>query len=122
MEYQTGDKWPFETHRQTADQVLEEMLADIVRNDHHGKERDQRRKNQAVDENDRPGFFQVRKFWALDFAIDLRQGLFSAHRQDGVAQGDEDSDDAEHVGKTAVREPAEGAGAQPEVARLRPRR
>src|SRR2546429_8155886 len=98
------------------------MLADIVRNDHYGKERDQRGKDQTVDENDRPGFFEVRELRAFDFAIDLRQRLLSTHREDGVAQSDEDGDDAEHVGKAAVREPAESAGAQPEVARLRPRR
>ena len=39
-----------------------------------------------------------------------------------MAQGDEDSDDAKHVRKAAVREPAEGAGAQPEVAGVWPGR
>ena len=41
MEYQTDEEWPFQIHRQPADQVLEEMLADIIGNDHHGKEGDQ---------------------------------------------------------------------------------
>src|SRR5207253_2611088 len=39
VEYQADNKWPFQIHRQTADQVLEEMLADVVWNNHYGKER-----------------------------------------------------------------------------------
>src|SRR6267143_4160226 len=59
VEYQTHDKWPFKIHRQPADQVFEVVLADVVRNDHHGKEGDQRGKDQTVDKNYRAGLFQV---------------------------------------------------------------
>src|SRR5439155_8524981 len=117
VKYQTGDKGPFEVHRQAADQVFEELLADAIRNNHYGKKRNQGSKNQAVDKNDCAGLFQVGELRALDFAVDLRQRFLSAHCQDGVAEGDEDGDDAEHVRKAAVREPAKSAGAQPEVAR-----
>src|SRR2546430_13597142 len=39
--------------------VFEEVLADVVRNDHHGKEGNQRGKDQTIDKNDRAGLFQV---------------------------------------------------------------
>ena len=122
VEYQAREKWSFQVHRQPADQVFEEVLADVVRNDHHGEEGNQGGKNQAVDKNDRAGLFQVGELRAFDFAIDLSKRFLAAHRQDGVAEGDEDGNDSKHVRKAAVREPAEGAAAQPEVARIRPRR
>src|SRR6266700_5490795 len=122
VEYQADDKWPFQIHRQSADQVFQELLAHTIRNDHHGKERNQGGKDQTVDKNNRAGLFQVGKLGAFDFAIDLRQRFLAAHREDGMTQCDEDGDDAEHVRKTAVRQPAEGAGAQPEVAWMGPRR
>src|SRR5439155_25075730 len=59
---------------------------------------------------------------ALDFAIDLRKGFLSADRQNGMAEGNMEGENAERVRKAAVRQPAEGAGGQAEVARVRPRR
>ncbi len=47
--------------------------------------------NHAIDENDEPGFLQIRKLGVLDFAIDLRHGLLAAHRQHRVSQPDKDS-------------------------------
>ena len=95
------------------------MLADIVRNDHHGKEGDERGEDQTVDEDDQPGLLEVRQLGAFNFAVDLRERFLAAHGQHGMAQGDENGEDAKHVRKAAVREPSERAGAQPQVARVR---
>src|SRR5262249_30431291 len=70
MEDQAQKEWPLEAHGQAADKVFEEALADVVRNDHHREERNQRSEDHAVDENDQPGLFQVDEFRAFDFAID----------------------------------------------------
>ena len=89
------------------------MLADIVGNNHHREERDQRGEHQAIDENYQAGFAKILQLGAFDFAVHLRQRFFAAHGQHGMAESDEDGDDAEHVRKTAVGEPAQGAGAEP---------
>src|SRR6266849_5287003 len=72
---------PLQIHRQAADQVFQIVLADVVRNDHHRKKRDQRSEHQAVNENNQAGLLQVRKFGMLNFAVNLREGLFAAHGQ-----------------------------------------
>src|SRR5260370_12307193 len=120
MKYQAGKKGPFKIHRQSADQIFQELLADTVWNDHNGKERNQRGKDQTEDKNSGSGLLQVGELGAFNFAVDLRKRFLAAHRQYRVAEGNEDGDDAEHMRKAAVREPTEGAGAQPEVARLWP--
>ncbi len=38
-----------------------------------------------------------------------------------MTERDEDGDDAKHVRQTAVGQPSQGAGAEPEIARIRPR-
>ncbi len=122
VEDQARDKRPGEIHREAADQIFEETLAHIVRDDHHGEERNQRREDQAVNENDHARFFEVGQLGAFDFAIDLRERFFAAHRQDGMAERDEDRDDAEHVRQVAVSQPAERLFGEVNVAGIRKRR
>ena len=122
MENQPRPDRALQAHGQAADQVFEEALAHIVGNDHHREKRNERGEHQAVDENDQAGFAQVLELGAFDFAIHLGERFFSAHGQDGMAERDEDGDDAEHVWEAAVREPAERAGSQAQIAGMRPRR
>ncbi len=73
MKDQTHQKRTFQIHGQATDQVLEETLTYVVRNDHDGKERNQGSKYQAVNEDDQTGFLQVPELGRLHFAVDLRQ-------------------------------------------------
>src|ERR1700759_4356584 len=116
MEDEAGDKRPGEIHGEAADEIFEEALADVVGYDHHGKKRDERREDQAVDEDDHARFFEVGQLWAFDFAIDLGEGFFAAHGEDGVAERDEDRDDTEHVRQAGMGQPAERARGEMNVA------
>ena len=73
-------------HGQTADQVAEVLWPDGVWNDHEGKERDARGKDQAVNKNNEAGLFQVAEFGVLNLAVDLREGFLATHCQDGMPQ------------------------------------
>src|ERR1700736_5267182 len=96
------------------------MLADIVGNNHHREEGDQRSEHQAVDENYQPSFAKILQLGAFDFAVDLGERFFAAHGQHGMAESNKNSDDAKGVRKTAVSQPSEGAGAKPEITRIGP--
>src|SRR5262249_34765157 len=122
VEDQPQQKRAFEAHGQAADEVFQEALPDDVWNDHHREERNQRREDHAVNENDQPGLFQVDQLRAFDFAIDLRERLFAAHCQHGVAERDKDCDDAEHVWQRAVRQPPQCAFGEMQIVRIRERR
>src|ERR1700730_10612693 len=97
------------------------MLADIVGNNHHRKEGDQRGEHEAVDENYQPGFAKILQLGAFDFAVHLRKRFFAAHGQHGMTESNKDGDDAKGMRKTAVSQPAQGAGAKPEITRIWPR-
>ena len=122
VENQPRPDRPLQAHGQAADQVFEEALAHIIGNNHHREKRNQRGEHQAVHENYQPGFAQILELGAFDFAIHLREGFFAAHGQHGMAERDEDSDDAEHVRKTAVRQPTQSIGPQAQIMWRRPRR
>ena len=116
-------KGPCEIHGQAADQVLEKIPADVVGNNHDGEEGNQRGEHQAVNEDYEPSLFEDSGSLGLfDFAVDLRQRFLAAHGQHGVTEGDEDGNDAEHMRKTAVRQPAKSAGPKTQITRMRPRR
>ena len=83
-----------QVHGDAADQVGEVVRPHVVGDDHHREERNQRREQQAVDENHQPGFFQVLQLGMLDLAVDLGQRLFAAHGQHGVAEANEEDDPA----------------------------
>src|SRR5579859_1302552 len=118
MENQARHQRTLQAHGQAADEILQVVLPHIVGNNHHREEGNQRGKHQAVDENDQSGFFEVLELGTLDFAIDLGERFFSAHGQYGMAQSDEDGDDAEHVRQAAVRQPAERARAEMKISRI----
>jgi hypothetical protein len=71
---------------QAADEVVEEILASIIRDDHDGQERNASREDQAVNKNDKPRFFQVAQLGVLDLAVNLGERLLAAHGQEGVAE------------------------------------
>src|SRR5580693_5059109 len=106
MEEQLQALRPHQVHGDAADQVGKVVRADFVGNDHHGEERDQRRKQQAVDENYEPGLLQVLQLGVFDLAVDLGQSLFAAHGEHGVSEADE-KDDPGDVAKPGSVEPAE---------------
>src|ERR1700686_5362979 len=97
------------------------MLADSAWNTHHREEGNEGGEHEAIDENYQPGFAEILQLGAFDFAVHLRKRFFAAHGQHGMAESDEDGDDAKHVRKTAVGQPYQRAGTEPEIARMRPR-
>ena len=58
----------------------------------------------------------------LDFAVDLCEGFFAGHGQDGVTQRDEDGDDSKHLRQGTMSEPAKSVRREAEIARMRQRR
>src|ERR1700691_3612496 len=119
MEDQARDERTLEAHRQPADQILQKALANVVGNDHHREEGNQRSENQAVNENDQTGLLEVQQLGAFDFAVHLRERFLAAHGQHGVSERDENRDDAEHVRQAAVRQPSKRAAGEVDVAGIR---
>ena len=78
-----------------ADQVSKIMLPDTIGNDHHRKKRHQRSEQQAVDEYDQSGLFQVLKLGVSNLAVDLSQGFLAAHSQDRVPEAHEDDNESQ---------------------------
>src|SRR5712675_1470734 len=115
---QAGNRRSFKVHGQAADKVLQVILPDIIRDDHHREKGHQRGEHQAVDENDQARFFQVFQLGALYFAIHLRERFFSAHGQHGVPERDKDGHHAE-LRQSRVRKPAERAGTEVQIAWIR---
>ena len=97
MEEQLQAFGPGQVHGDAADKVGEVIGPDIVGNDHHREERDQRGKQQAVDKNHQPGLLQVLQLGMFDLAIDLGQSFFAAHGQHGVPEADEEDNPGENA-------------------------
>ena len=53
--------------------------------------------HEAVDEDDEGGLLEVLQLGRLDLAVNLGQRLLAAHRQDRMAEGDEDADHADQA-------------------------
>ena len=99
---------PNHEHREPADQVVAVVRhAHAVRNDHHREERDQRGQQQAVDENDHAGAQQILELGRLDLAIDLGQRFLARHREDRMAERDQNSQSADRARTREMLEPAE---------------
>ena len=75
--------------RNSADQIAEILGTHVIGNDHDREERRKRGKQQRVNADHNRSFFQVPQLGVGDLAIDLRQGLFAAHRQHGMTEADE---------------------------------
>src|SRR5215469_5113961 len=61
MKRQTQTERTLQVHGKAADQILEEKMANVVWNDHHGKEGNERGEKQAVDADHERSFFEIRK-------------------------------------------------------------
>ena len=97
------------------------MLANVVGNEHHRKKRNQRSKYQAIDKDDQPGFLEVGQLGRLDFAVHLRQRLFSAHRQHGMPKADKNRDHTGKVPELDAVQPTQGIGSKLQILRMRQR-
>src|SRR5229473_4095495 len=122
VEEESYQERPLKIHGQAADQIFQIALANTVRDDHHREKRDQRSKDQTVNENDQAGLFQIRKFGMLDFAVDLRERLFAAHGEDRMAKSNEDGDDSGEMSEMHSVEPAHGVWPELQVFRIGKRR
>ncbi len=98
-------------HGQAADQVAEICWPHAVGNDHDGKERDQRREQKAIEENDHSGRSQILELGRLDFTIHLGQGLFAAHCQHGMSKAHQ-HDNERQMRKPGTVEPAKEVAIQ----------
>ena len=90
MEAQPQQIRPAEIHGQAADQVVEVLGALRIGNDHAGEHRDHAGADHRVPADDIGGDAQILQLGIGDFAIHLRQRFKSAHRQQRVAEGDDD--------------------------------
>src|SRR5271166_1182535 len=95
-------------HGEAGDQVVAVHLhADVVRDQHDREQRDEAGEDEAINADDDGGALQVLKFRVRQFAIDLCQRFFAAHRQDGVSKAYDEAENAEHVRQLAVFPEAE---------------
>src|SRR5260370_24737008 len=125
-EDQAQDERPPHVHGEAGDQIVfVNGNADSIRNQHDGQQRGQSGENEAVDGDDDRGFFQILELGMSEFTIDLGERFFAAHGQHGVAEGNQDSEQSEHSGKTllgqAVTEKAERFFGEMKVLRNRKR-
>ena len=86
-----------------------------------GEEADERGEDQAVDEDHHPGALQVLHLRLLDLPVDLGERLFAAHRQNGMAEADEDRDGGDGRPDRALQ-PAERVVGEVQIAQQRRRR
>src|SRR5882724_8837913 len=103
-------------HGQASDEVVfVDRDADGVGNEHHREQGSEAGEEEAVDGDDDRGAFEVLELGVGNFAVDLGEGFFAAHGEDGVAEGDEDSEEAEQVDGVGVLEESEGTVVEVEV-------
>ena len=121
LEQQPQRQRPDQVHRQAGDQVVVELRPHRVGDDRDGEEADERGEHQAVDEDHHAGALQVLHLRLLDLAVDLRERLLAAHRQNRVAEADEDRDRRERRPDGALQ-PAERVVGELQIARHRQRR
>ena len=82
-------------HGQPGDQVvLVNRDSHRVRNDHHEQQRREAGKNETVNRNDDGGSLQVLQLGMGQFAVHLGQRFLAAHGQHGMAEGDQDAENA----------------------------
>ena len=74
-------------------------IAHGVRDNHHEKQRREPGKHEAVNRDDDRGTLQVLKLGMGKFTVYLSKRLFAAHGQNGVAEGDQNSEQAELSGE-----------------------
>ncbi len=103
-----------QVHGDAGDQVVVELRPDAVRNQRRGEEADRRREDQAVDEDHEPRPAEVQRLRRLDLPVDLRERLVAAHRQERVAEPDEQRDGRDG-GEPRVLQPSHGVLGETQV-------
>ena len=99
---------PDHEHREPADQIVAIVRhPDAVRDDHHCEKRHQRGQQQAVNENDHAGAQQIFELGRLDLAIDLCQRFLTRHREDRMAERDQNSKRADRACAGKALEPSQ---------------
>src|SRR5882724_781021 len=103
-------------HGEAGDEVvLVDGDADGVGDEHHREQGSEAGEEEAVDGDDDGGSLEVLELGVGDFAVDLGEGFFAAHGEDGVAEGDEDAEEAHEVGEVGVLEESERAVVEMQV-------
>ena len=102
--------------------VLVERNADVVGDDHHGKHGSQAGKDKAEDGNDQRRPFQVAQLRTGNFAVHLGQRFFTAHGQHGVAESDQDAEQADALSPVDIFQEPKSFRAEVKVFRDRQRR
>ena len=90
MEHQPQDVRPAQIHRQPADQVGDVLPADVIGDDHAGEQRHHSGADHRVTAHQVGGDAQILQLGVSNFAIHLGERFKSAHRQQRVAEGDDD--------------------------------
>ena len=104
-------------HGHAGDEVVAiDRDADGIGDEHDGEHGADASKDEAIDGDDDGGALEIFELRVLDLAIDLSEGLFAAHGQDGVAKGHEHAEEAEGAHEAGVFEEAEGVVAEVQVA------
>src|ERR1700758_731792 len=86
----------YTVHGESGDQVVAiNRNTHRVRNEHHGQQGDDSRKDEAVDSDDDRCSLQILELGVLDLAVDLSESLLAAHGKDGMAEGHDDSEESE---------------------------
>ena len=89
---------PVHIHRQPADQVGVVLFHALAVGDQgDGEKADTPCEDQAVNEDDEGRLLEVRQLGRFHFAVDLGQRLFAAHRQDGMAESNEQADETDQA-------------------------
>src|SRR5207249_12203683 len=94
-----------EVHCQPADWVVEEIATHRVRDYHHGEKCHTSRENQTVNKNDESCFFQVAELRMFNFPVHLGHGFLATHGENGVAEANQNANQADGVREGIVTEP-----------------
>ena len=96
-------------HGHARDEVIAiDRDAHPVGDDHDGEQGTDAGEEEAVDRDDDGGTLQVFELGVLDLTVDLREGLFAAHREYGVAEGHQHTEEPEMRCEGASAQEAEG--------------
>ena len=104
-QFQAG--WPNNIHCQAADEIVFEAHSNVVGNNGGGEKGNKRREDEAVNEDDHRGLFEIWQLGVRHFSVDLRERFKPAHSQHGMAERHQDSDDSDSLRQTVGAEPAQ---------------
>src|SRR5581483_7637992 len=110
-----------EMRSQAAQQVVDVLAADRIRNNHPREQRDETRAEHGVNTNNVAGILEILQFGVGDLAIYLSQCLEAAHGKETVAEGDQDRDGSD-LRPDGAAQPPESVLTEFQVARQGHRR